>query len=200
MADSIGEIKRENSKKNSLVLLEQGQRLYLRETRLTDVNENYVRWMNNPEVNCYLECRFKRHTIESLTEYVQKTIANQDIYSFAICLQDNNKHIGNIKLGPINWQHLRADVGLLIGEIDCWGKGFASETISMVSRYAFEILDLNKLTAGCYEVNKWSARAFEKSGWLREGLRRDNAIIAGKPCDSILLGITAKDYRGINKE
>ncbi len=178
----------------------QGARLYLRPLTLHDVNEKYLGWMNDPEVNQYLESRFNKHTVESLTEFVNNMNADPNVYFFAICLRQNGVHIGNIKLGPINRQHRRADIGIMIGDKQCWGKGFAAESICMLTRFAFEKLDLNKLTAGCYAENSGSARAFEKCGWYREGLRKNHSILKNKPHDSILLGISMSDYFKVSKK
>ncbi len=189
-------MKKDNGYINELRV--QGTRIYLKLLSYHDVNKKYLGWMNDPEINQYLESRFNKHTIESLTEFVDKMNADSDIYFFAICLNHSDEHIGNIKLGPINQQHRRADVGILIGEKQYWGKGFASESICILTRFAFEQLGLNKLTAGCYAENAGSARAFEKCGWFREGLRKNHSILKGKPHDCILLGISMSDYLKVN--
>ncbi|QLA14910.1 GNAT family N-acetyltransferase [Desulfolutivibrio sulfoxidireducens] len=170
------------------------ERLYLREVRVTDVNERYYSWMNDPDISAYLESRFSVHSMESLVQYVKKVDADPGSLFFAICKLDDSEHIGNIKLGPINWQHRRAAIGIIIGEKKCWGKGFGSEAIKMMTTYAFEKLSLSKLTAGCYAANEGSARAFEKSGWIREGYLHGNVIFEGKPHDCILLGMTSSKY------
>ena len=172
----------------------QTDRLYLREVRLTDVNERYYAWMNDPEINRYLESRFQTLSLENLTDYVKAMDASPENHFFAICTRDGDRHIGNIKLGPINWHHRRAEIGLVIGEKSYWGKGVATEAIAMVTQYAFENLCLLKLRAGAYAANEGSARAFEKVGWTREGLMRDDVLLDGKPHDCIMLGMTAADY------
>src|SRR5205814_2669717 len=102
--------------------------------------------------------------------------------------KDNDQHIGNIKLGPIHWIHRYAEIGLLIGEKSCWGQGYASEAIRLVTTYAFERLNLHKVTAGCYATNVGSVRAFEKAGFVREGVRPRHCFCEGTYVDLILLG------------
>lgn len=171
-----------------------GKRIYLREVRQSDVNELYYQWLNDPEVNRYLETRFVSRSLENIAEYVKKMDAKEDEPFFAICLNDTQEHIGNIKIGPINWQHKNADVSLFIGEKRLWGQGYASEAIALVTEFAFRRLNLNKLKAGCYTVNVASARAFEKCGYQREGLLRGHVIVDGRDMDVILLGIRAVDF------
>lgn len=149
-----------------------GDRLYLREVCLADVNEYYFRWMNDPEVTQYLESRFYPNSMESLLEYVKGFQGNKDNIFLAIVLKENHKHIGNIKMGPINWFHRLADIGIMIGEKDCWGKGYATEAISLLAEHAFRNLNLHKLTAGFYKTNQGSLKAFQKAGFEVEGVKK----------------------------
>jgi [ribosomal protein S5]-alanine N-acetyltransferase len=167
----------------------EGKRIYLREVRLTDVNENYYRWMNDQEVTRYLESRFYPNSKEKLTEYVHSKLGDPNNVFLAIVLKDGDRHIGNIKLGPIDWIHRVGDVGLIIGEKDCWGQGYASEAIRLVSKYAFGQLNLHKICAGCYVQNQGSVKAFQKAGFVIEGVRRQHYYCDGKYDDAILLGI-----------
>lgn len=62
----------------------EGERLYLREVRLADVNENYYRWMNDPDVTKYLESRFYPNSMEGLNEYVKSKLNDKDNVFMAI--------------------------------------------------------------------------------------------------------------------
>jgi len=172
-----------------------GKQIYLRPVRLSDVNERYVRWMNDPEVVRSLEVRLQPQSLESVYAYVASLLGKNFEPFFAICTIDGDEHIGNIKVGPINEFHRSADVSLVIGEKNWWGKGIASEAIGLITAHAFRDLGLNKLKAGCYSDNEGSARAFERNGWRREGLLRSQVLRDGNALDVILLGITADDFK-----
>ena len=167
----------------------EGRCIYLREVRLSDVSDRYCRWLNDPEVNQYLETRHAKQSLKSIKRYVESKIEKKDEIFLAICLKADGKHIGNIKLGPINPFHRFADVSLFIGEKDCWGMGIATEAISLLAKFAFDELHLNKLAAGCYAGNIGSARAFENAGFRREGLEKSKWFSGGRYVDGILLGL-----------
>lgn len=163
----------------------QGERLHLRAVRPEDANERYVGWLNDPEVNRYLEVRFTRQTLVGVRAYVAE-MAEDPSYAFlAIVLNEGDRHVGNIKLGPINSAHRFADIGIVIGEKDCWGQGYATEAISLATRFAFETLDLHRLEAGAYAPNMGSAKAFLKAGWKEEGREAAKWAVNGEFVDGI---------------
>ncbi|WDT80179.1 MAG: GNAT family protein [Candidatus Manganitrophus sp.] len=180
-------------KGEALTYFLEGKRIYLREVRPSDVNERYYRWMNDPEITRFLESRFAPNAIENLRDYVAGKLGDRDNIFLAIVLKKEDRHIGNIKLGPIQWIHRLADIGLLIGEKDCWGKGYATEAIQLVSDYAFNVLNLHKVAAGCYGPNEGSARAFQKAGFVVEGVRKEQFYTNGSYVDDILLGLIRPD-------
>jgi ribosomal-protein-alanine N-acetyltransferase len=178
-------------KKKRGVFIE-GERIYLREIRLSDANKNYHDWMNDPEINQYLESRFERWSVSKLRRYISDIKRNPDNVFLTIVSKDGNKHIGNIKIGPINQRHGYADVGVIIGEKSFWGNGIATEAIKLVVDYAFNSLDLHKLTAGAYSCNIGSIRAFKKAGFSVEGVRKKHYLCDGDYVNGVLLGIVRK--------
>ena len=167
----------------------EGDSIYLRDIRLTDVNKNYCKWMNDLEVIQFLESRFEKWTIKKLKNYVNKFKNNPDYLFSAIIFKKDNRYIGNIKLGPINRIHKFADIGIMIGERSFWGKGFATEAIKLMVDYAFNKLNLHKLTAGAYSNNPGSIMAFEKAGFSVEGIRKKHCFYNGDYVDAVLVGI-----------
>jgi len=172
-----------------------GERIFLRELIQDDVTEIYVQWMNDLSVTQYLESRFAKHSMETLVNYVNAKGVDPNSVLFAIMLNDL-KHIGNIKLGPVNWIHRRASVGIVIGKTDCFGKGYATEAIGLIVDFAFGNIGLHKLTAGCYEPNHGAKKAFLKSGFSVEGIQRDQVIYNGNYIDIFELGIINRENSG----
>ena len=170
-----------------------GSTIYLRRLTESDVSKRYVQWLNDPETNRYMEYRFAVWTMEKLINYMRQR-QNKTEYFFAICMLDNNLHIGNIKLGSINWDHLSADIGLMIGDKTRRGIGLGTEAIRLVTDFAFTKIKLQKLLAGAYIDNVASIKAFEKCGFSREGRLKEHSYSDGKRIDVILLGYTATDF------
>src|SRR6266496_472187 len=144
-----------------------GERLCLREVMLSDVEGPYLQWMNDAEVLRYTESRFHPHSQAQLCDYVTRINASPDFVFRAITLRDTGRHIGNIKLGPIDWN-----------------QGYAAESIQLLAGYAFGSLKLHKLTASCYAVNIGAIKTLKKAGF--EQLEKDDKYFSdGKAVDVV---------------
>ena len=171
------------------------QLIYLSSLTLEDVSLNYLSWLNNPQVNQFLETRFETQSIESISDYIQKSLNTNNEYLFAIRTIGGNEHIGNIKLGPINNNHKIGDISLFIGDTNFWGKGVAVEAINTITKFAFEQLDLYKISAGAYAENTASTNAFIKAGYKKDGIRKNHFLFQDKYSDLIYV---AKENKKLN--
>lgn len=174
--------------------LVESDRLYLRLLEPSDAEGNYLKWMADPEVTKYLESRFQTHTVETLRTFIAQMTQGENNVFCAVVLKHHDRHIGNVKLGPIDWVHKRADVGLLIGEKDCWGQGFGAEAYKLMAQHAFLTLNLHKVSAGCYAENEGSAKALERAGFRQEGRRRQHSFVEGHYTDLLLFGILNEEF------
>ncbi|MCD4780249.1 MAG: GNAT family N-acetyltransferase [Candidatus Omnitrophica bacterium] len=166
-----------------------GDRIYLRDIEVSDVGDHYYRWLNDPLINQFMETRFCDQSIQSIQQFVELKKYSVDELLLAICLNENDRHIGNIKIGPINQYHLTADISYFVGDKDCWGKGLATESIRLVVGYAFSTLKLHKITAGCYEPNIGSVKALQKAGFVVEGELLKQYVYNGAYINKICLGV-----------
>lgn len=181
------------SKPDNLIV--NGRDIYLRPISLDDISQNYVNWMNDPQINQYLESRFSEQTLDSVQDFVISMIESPENILFAICEQESGHHVGNIKIGPLNTIHSHAEIGLLIGKKECWGKGYGSEAIALVVEYAFKTLNIHRLTSGAYAENIGSVKAFQKNGFIIEGTYRNHVLHNGVFVDCIRMGIINPDYK-----
>lgn len=156
-------------------------RLELKALDPAGLDTAYAAWLNDPEINRYLEVRFEAQTPESIAQFVRAMNASTDNYLFGIFA--DLRHIGNIKLGPIDRHHRRGEIGLLIGDRSWWGRGIGREVIGLVTDFAFDALKLHKVTAGCYAENEASHRAFLRAGWSDSGRYFEHVLLDGQWCD-----------------
>ncbi len=166
-----------------------GQLLSLRDFRASDLSDEYQRWLSDGEVIRYIDSRFTPPSREALEGYVRKVQADGRTLFFAMDAKDTGRLIGTVKLGPIHLVHRYADLGILIGNKSYWGRGFGTEAIALVTRFAFDRLNLHKVTANCYAPNAGSLAAFKKAGYVVEGHRLSHCFLDGEYVDFLHLGI-----------
>jgi [ribosomal protein S5]-alanine N-acetyltransferase len=111
---------------------------------------------------------------------------------FALTLKDTGTLIGTMGLRDIETEHSRAELGFWIA-VEHWGRGYATEAAVAVVRYAFEILNLNRVYAHHMVRNPASGRVLEKVGMKREGLLRQWLKKWGVCEDVMILAVLRTD-------
>ena len=171
-----------------------GSRVYLRPLERDDLNATYLGWLNDPEVTRYLETGVFPSTIQDLENFYSRVTSSSGDVILAVIDRKTNKHIGNVKLGPINWVDRRALFGILIGEKKFWGKGLGEEATRLTVEYGFERLNLNRIGLAVFEEHKGAVRCYEKVGFKVEGRFREEMFREGKYKDRLWMGLLRSVY------
>lgn len=178
----------------------QSDRLYFREVQESDVNDTYYQWMNDPELNRYIDTRFYPQSREMIRDYYETHRDGKNEPWFAICLLENNLHIGNAKLGPINWIRRSSGLSYLLGDKNYHNKGYGTEACGMLLRYAFAILGLNRVETFIHSGNVASLKLCLKCGFRVEGCMRETNFNDGKWFDTHVLGVLSSEYFDLHPE
>lgn len=162
-----------------------GKRLYLRRLTTYDATREYATWLNDPQVNKYLETRHS--TIYELRKYIQKHNKDPNSILVGIFSKDNDLHIGNMKLEPINWKAKTATFGILIGNKDYWGHGFGTEATRLLTDWAFKVLALKETRLGVISLNLAAIKVYKKAGFKITGRRKESINHDGHLFDEVLM-------------
>lgn len=164
--------------------------LYLRKLNSKkDVSQKYLDWMNDQEVQKYTEQKYKKHSIKSIRKFVEEKNKSKNNFLYGIFLKKKklNSHIGNIKLGPINYTHKTSEISYFVGEKKLWGKNYATLAIKEIIKIA-KIKKIKKIRASLYEMNKGSFEVLKKNGFKIEGKLRSEVIYKKKRYAIFLFG------------
>ena len=162
-------------------------RLILEPISIKFCTKEYVNWLNDKEVYQYLDTG-GNYTLEGLSDYLTEYTENPVLF-WAIIVKETNSHIGNIKIDPINKKHLIGEYGILMGDRNNWGKGFAKEASLSVISYCFDTLNLRKITLGVIKDNIAAVKLYESLGFEVEGVYRMHGKYDGKYCDSFRMAL-----------
>jgi RimJ/RimL family protein N-acetyltransferase len=163
------------------------ERLLYKRLSEEHISMDYVGWINDPEVNMYLETR-GNYTLNLLRSYIENQY-NKEIYFWAIHLKDSNKHIGNIKIDPIYIKENSAEYGILIGDKLNWGKGFAKEASLRILNYCFYELQLSKITLGVIEDNTAAVQLYKNLGFKISEVIKGTKVYNHKISNSLRMSI-----------
>ena len=166
-----------------------GNRVELSPVQIQDATDQYLSWLNDVEVNKFLETRWISQTLKTVVSHIEKVSSSPTEVLLKIVVAAEGAHIGNIKIGPIDVYNKSAELSYLIGDKSFWGKGYATEAINLCVDYCFETLGLHKIQAGCFEKNIGSQKALLKSGFELEGRLRQRILdIDGDRQDDLWFG------------
>lgn len=171
----------------------QTERLILKPLSLNYLSEEYVGWLNDPDVNDYLELE-QGHTIEALSKFLID-VEEKEILFWAIIIKEKNKHIGNIKIDPIHDKHGLCEYGILVGDKKEWGKGFAKEASIAVIDYCFNLLNLRKMTLGVVENNINAVELYKKLGFIIEGVYKNHRFHNNKYWNTLRMALFNDNFK-----
>jgi RimJ/RimL family protein N-acetyltransferase len=172
-----------------------GNRVYLRAVERDDL-ERCLAWMNDEELTSTLAMRYPM-SLAREADWVERATRGQDPsnLTFAICLDEGGRHVGNCGLMQIDRDNRTATLGIFIGEKDCRGRGLGEEAVRLLCRFAFDEMDLAKVRLDVYATNPGAARTYERVGFQREGLLREETYRAGRRIDVIRMGLLREELR-----
>ena len=158
--------------------------------KVKDYTPMYLEWMNNKKVTIFTEQRHTKHTKKKILKFIKDKHKSKNEFLFGIFVNQNNKvvHVGNIKLGPINFIHKTSDISYFIGEEKYWGANITSIAIKKILKVAKKNFKLKKITAGFYQDNIGSKKVLIKNGFTKEGELKKQLIYKNKRVSNFIYG------------
>jgi RimJ/RimL family protein N-acetyltransferase len=172
-----------------------GLQIYLRPLESADLNERYLGWLNDPEVTKYLETGTFPTTMRDLEKFYASVTGSPSEVIFAVIDRGTDEHIGNVKLGPINWLHRRSMFGIMIGDKRFWGKGVGEEVTRLMVEYAFYRLNLHRVGLVVFEEHESAIRCYQNVGFQLEGKLREQMYQEGAYKNHLWMGLLRSEYK-----
>ena len=122
-------------------------------------------------------------------QWIENTIFNSKDVKLAICLVENEKHIGNVYMTNINEINRSCVSHVLIGEKEYWGNGYAREALLLAIDYMFNERNMHRIQANVLTSNIASLKMHEKCGYKLEGTLREAVYKNGKYQDQYVLAL-----------
>jgi RimJ/RimL family protein N-acetyltransferase len=176
------------------------QRLIIRNMHPSDAPSMSLH-ANNPRITSNMSSTFPDpYTIDQANIWINMNINIPQINNWCICERSSpDVAIGGIglKLGVDVRSHT-AEVGYWVGE-EFWGRGYMTELLEALTEWCFlerktDGKQLEKLWSNVHSTNVGSMRCFEKCGYAKEGVQRDQVAKYGRTMNLHLFGLTKRDW------
>ena len=164
-------------------LLLAGKQTLLRPFGADNISTDYLAWLADPEVVRFSNQRLLTHTRESALAYLNSFAGSGNLF-LGIRLVETQRLVGTITAYR-SQPHQTADMGLLIGDRGCWGKGIGSDAWSTLLDYLLSVCRLRKVTGGTLRCNVGMVRIMERSGMHLEAVRAEQELVDQVPQDAL---------------
>lgn len=145
-------------------------------------------WINDREL-VELSSAFKPVSAAEHRHWFDTIRNRADTRIFAIRPQGEATLLGTCQLLKISPVEQSAELQIRIGRADARGRGLGTEAVRQLVAYGFDTLGLRRIALHVFATNIAAQRAYEKAGFVREGVQQDAAMIGGKAVDAVLMAI-----------
>ena len=136
---------------------------------------------------------------KQMQEWFEKEFKADTIF-FGIHSLEDDRLIGDTTLGGFDWTAGNAWVGIGLGERGYWGKGYGTDAMRLVLRFAFRELNLNRVSLDVFEYNPRGIRSYENAGFKHEGRGRSWLMRDGRRWDMVYMGILRSEWKELQRQ
>lgn len=174
------------------VPLLQGRLVRLRAREPADAERAFI-WINDREVARFLILRYPQ-SVEEEREWLRST-PRAGFFGVHLAIETNDGvHIGNIDLRNVHPENRTAELGVMVGDKRYWSRGYGSDAVRTLTRFAFGMMNLQRVHLQTYEYNIRAQHAFAKAGYKEEGRLRRHLFVDGRYWDVVLMGCLRDEF------
>ncbi len=142
----------------------------LKKANIKSLNQNWLDWLNDKEVNKFSKKSNKIHTLISQKKYLSKIFKSKSKILFMVVYR--NRDIGTMLISKISKNKSECEISYMIGAKKLWNKNIGTKIIRSISNYIFKNLHLKKINAGVREDNLPSQKILLKNGFKLKKVKK----------------------------
>jgi RimJ/RimL family protein N-acetyltransferase len=166
-----------------------------------EMSKAFPRWYQNSEYLRLLNSSARpMQSPKAEMKWMEKEVGEMSLgsYFFSIRTLAEDNLIGELGLDVVSWPGRDAFVGLGIGETEFWSKGYGTDIMNVLLRFAFTEINLKRVTLTVFEYNPRAIRSYEKAGFRHEGRKRLSLSREGRRWDELYMGILREEWIELN--
>ncbi len=178
----------------------EGQRIRFAPIDVERDAETISKWTHDPEYLRLLSADIVRPLspaqVKKQYEEMEKDAEKyRNAFNFAIRRREDDRLIGLARIFHVEWSHGAGQLQLGIGDPNDRGQGHGGEALRMLLRYAFDEINLYRLSAATLDYNSGAIRFLERAGFQIEVRRRQAVQRDGRRWDVILMGLLRDEWK-----
>jgi RimJ/RimL family protein N-acetyltransferase len=166
-----------------------------------DLSKLFVGWIHNSEYWRLLSNgpAFP-WTHEGVRKHIEKELEKDDLRNFYFIIRtlEDDHIIGEAGLDGISYARGESYVGIGIGEPEYQGKGYGTDAMNIILRYAFTELNLHRVSLTVFEYNPRAIRSYEKCGFRMEGRSREAFQREDRRWDVLHMGVLREEWQALH--
>jgi diamine N-acetyltransferase len=155
----------------------------------------YQKWINDFEVTRTLGIGWRPMTWEAEQAWYDGASKRTPDVVFTLYERLTLRPIGTTGLHDVDHVSRTAEFGILIGEKDCWGRGYGTEATALMLDYGFNGLGLHNIMLRVFSYNERGIRAYTRAGFRELGRRREVWRLGGRVYDCIYMECLATEFQ-----
>jgi RimJ/RimL family protein N-acetyltransferase len=174
-----------------------GTTVYLRPLEREDA-ERVVPWFNDATV-IRSTLRYRPLSCRGEEEFLDRLATSETDIAMGIVVRETEKLVGVTGFHGLDFKNRGAGFGIVIGEKEEWDKGYGTEATGLMIDYAFATLNLNRVWLHVIAYNERGIRAYEKVGFKKEGVLRQEHYREGRYWDTVTMAILREEWDTLRK-
>lgn len=172
-----------------------GDRIRLRKLERADLPQ-FVAWLNDPEVRAGIGMFLPLSQAEE-DRWFEKMLdraSEEQVLAVEIREGEGWRAIGSTSFFDFHWISRKAEFGILLGDKSIWNQGYGTEVTRLMLQHGFETLNLHRIELRVYSTNPRARRAYEKAGYVLEGIQREAEFRNGQYIDEHLMAVLRSEW------
>jgi RimJ/RimL family protein N-acetyltransferase len=158
--------------------------------------ETVHRWMSDPETMRWWDRTYPPLPPELFAARIAAAppVSFDDPW-FSVVTRDTGELIGLGGLIRPSREHRHAEPAVMVGEPAYRGRGYGTDATRTLCRFAFDRMNLVRVTLSVFPGNAAARRVYERVGFVEEGVRREAHYADGRYHDLVQMAVTRETLR-----